>query len=221
MKIRSTVRIVLLLVTLLPAVVCAQTAPANDGEGELRALLALKGDPDRGKTVFVQCQDCHRKDGSGRANGVFPRLSGQHASVLIKQLSDIRSGRRNNPAMQPIVAEPNLSVGDIANVAAYVQGLPISANNGKGPGTEVARGKQLYERDCATCHGAAGEGDAARFHPMVATQHYLYLLRELVSIRDGERRNSSADMVKLIKPYRAAEIEAVADYMSRLAPPKR
>jgi cytochrome c553 len=56
---------------------------------------------------------------------------------------------------------------------------------------------------------------------MVASQHYRYLLRELVNIADGSRRNSNADMVKVVKPYSSAELEAVADYMSRLPPPAR
>jgi cytochrome c553 len=199
----------------------AQTTAASNGEAELRALLAMQGDPTRGKTVFTPCEDCHRKDASGRANGIFPRLSGQHGSVIIKQVLDIRAGRRNNPSMLPLVTEAALSSSDLAGVAAYLQGLPIAANNGKGPGTNLVRGKQLYERDCAACHGVSGEGDAAKFYPMVAAQHYRYLLRELIAIRDGSRGNSNAEMVKVVKPYSPAEIEAVSDYMSQLAPPKR
>jgi cytochrome c553 len=56
---------------------------------------------------------------------------------------------------------------------------------------------------------------------MVAAQHYRYLLRELVNIGDGSRKNSQADMVRVIKPYSQAELEAVADHMSRLPPPSR
>ena len=99
--------------------------------------------------------------------------------------------------------------------------MPINANNGKGPGTDLTRGKQLYERDCAACHGASGEGDAAKFEPMVAAQHYRYLLREVIAIRDGSRGNSNAEMVKVVKPYSPADIEAVSDFMSQLPPPRR
>ncbi len=211
---------VLALATLAPAGVTAQTA-TNPGEPELRALLATPGDPARGKIVFTPCEDCHRKDASGRANGIFPRLSGQHASVILKQVLDIRGGRRINPSMLPLVTEAALNNTDLAGVAAYLQGLPIAANNGKGPGTDLVRGKQLYERDCVSCHGVRGEGDAAEFEPMVAAQHYRYLLREVIAIRDGSRGNSNAEMVKVVKPYTPAEIEAVSDYMSQLPPPRR
>jgi cytochrome c553 len=193
-------------------------SPTNAPE-ELTALLALKGDPAAGKKVFAACDVCHRKDASGRATGVFPRLAGQHASVIIKQISDIRAGRRNNPSMQPMLAEPTLNRTNIADVAAYLQSLPIGRNNGKGPGEAAARGKQLYEQDCLSCHGAQGQGEAAKFYPMVAAQHYLYLLREVVAIRDGDRRNSDPAMVRVVRNYAQGDIEAVADYMSRLPPP--
>ena len=211
----------LILAALLPALAHAQTASRSEGAATLTTVLALPVDPARGKAVFTPCEDCHRKDASGRANGIFPRLSGKHASVIVKQVLDIRAGRRNNPTMLPLVAESALSNADLASVAAYLQGLPIAANNGKGPGTDLARGKQLYDRDCASCHGASGAGDAAKFYPMVAAQHYRYLLREVIAIRDGMRGNSDAEMVKLVKPYSPAEIEAVADFMSQLPPPAK
>jgi len=186
---------------------------------EVAALLKLEADPVRGKELFSGCADCHRKDASGRANGIFPRLAGQHATVLIKQLSDIRDGRRSNPSMLPLAAE--LSSKDVVDIAAFLQSLPVGERNGKGPGAATARGRQLYERDCAACHGAAGEGDPAAFRPMVAAQHYRYLLREVSTIRDGQRGNSDPEMVRLIKDYSATDIEAVADYMSHLPPPRR
>jgi cytochrome c1 len=47
------------------------------------------------------------------------------------------------------------------------------------------------------------------------------LLREVNFIRDGDRRNSNPDMVKVIKPYTNSELEAVADYMASLAAPAK
>ena len=219
MKFPRCTRFVVAGCLLASGAAAAQSPDAKDGSDELAALLVLKGDPERGKLIFTSCQDCHRKDASGRANGVFPRLSGQYASVLLKQISDIRSGRRNNPSMQPLVA--TLGRNEIVDVVSYIQSLPIAPSNGKGPGGAVTRGRQLYERDCVACHGANGEGEPARFYPMVAAQHYRYLLREVFSIRDGDRGNSDPAMVQVVKGYSPTEIEAVADYMSQLPPPQR
>lgn len=199
----------------------AQTPEWNDIKGEQLAALKAKGDPARGEAAFEPCQGCHRKDASGRTSGSYPRLSGQHATVLIKQIADIRAGRRLNPKMEPFIEDHVITPYEIADIAAYLQGLPILVENGKGPGTGVAAGKQIYDRDCVKCHGGKGEGSAEQFYPMVAAQHYRYLLREMQFIRDGDRKNSNPDMVKVIKPYATTDLEALADYMAQFPPPKK
>ncbi len=210
-----------LLALALPGTMHAQTTVAVETTGELKAVLDLKGDPVRGKAAFDDCAGCHRKDASGRANSATPRLSGQHASVIIKQIVDIRSGRRVNEPMKEYVVDPALSLQAFADIAAYLQALPVAGTLGKGPGSGVARGKDLFARDCAACHGASGEGQAELFHPMVAAQHYSYVLRELGLIRDGGRGNSNPGMVALIKTYSQADLQAVADYIAQLPPPPK
>lgn len=212
---------VLMLMALWHATASAQTPAWNEIKGELKAVLQTKGDPMRGEAAFEPCQGCHRKDGSGRVSGAYPRLSGQHSLVLMKQITDIRSGWRTIPKMEPFIDDHVLTPFEIADISVYLQNLPISAENGKGPGTAASRGKQLYDRDCADCHGARGEGHAQNFYPMVAAQHYRYLLREVQLIRDGDRRNANPVMVKVIKPYSSVDLEAVADYMAAMLPPKK
>jgi cytochrome c553 len=211
-----------IVITLSPLATQAQTSQAwNQVTPELTKALQTKGDPERGAVAFVPCQGCHRKDASGKTSGAYPRVSGQHVTVLIKQMSDIRAGRRNNPKMVEYIEDHLADPADMADIAAYLSGLPISESNGRGPGTALEAGKTVYERDCVQCHGHNGEGDAEKFYPMVAAQHYRYLLRELHYIRDGDRGNSNPDMVKVIKPYSEAELEALADYMSSLSAPKK
>jgi cytochrome c553 len=212
---------VLAMASIWSAAAVAQTPTWFEIKDELKTALEAKGDAMRGAASFEQCVGCHRADASGRVSGAYPRLSGQHGTVLVKQIVDIRSGRRSNPKMEPFIGDHVLDAYQIADVASYLAGLPIAATNGKGPGTLVAKGKDLYDRDCADCHGAKGQGSAAKFYPMVAAQHYKYLLREVNFIRDGDRRNSNPDMVKVIKPYTSGELEAVADYMASLAAPAK
>jgi cytochrome c553 len=201
----------------------AQSGPVwNEKSAELLKVLEIKGDPERGAAAFVPCQGCHRKDAMGKTSGAYPRLAGQHASVLLKQMTDIRSGLRNNPKMEEYVEDHLAKPENMADIAAYVSSLPIVEEKvGRGPGTGVEAGKAIFERDCVQCHGSNGEGDAQKFYPMVAAQHYRYLLRELHYIRDGDRGNSNPDMVKVIKPYREDDLDALADYMSSLPPPKK
>lgn len=199
-------------------VTLAIAAPAewNAPYPEKTAALAMQGDPARGEAAFVICQGCHRAGALGRADGSYPRLAGQHASVVIKQLSDVRSGRRNNPKMLPFADHQALSVQELVDIASYLQALPVPDDQGHGEGTDLARGERRYVADCAGCHGPRGEGDAARFYPRVSGQHYRYLLREVRMIRSGERRNANPDMTSAVANYSDEEIAAVSDYMSRL-----
>jgi cytochrome c553 len=71
------------------------------------------------------------------------------------------------------------------------------------------------------CHGDHGEGDTAKFYPVLAGQHYKYMLRQITDIRDGRRRNANPEMVKVVKQYEDADLDAVVDYMSRLEWPER
>ena len=167
---------------------------------------AATGDAAAGEAEFEFCRGCHRDAGAGRPNGSYPRLAGQHASVMVKQIDDIRSGRRQNHRMLPFVDQTVLDRQQVADVAAYLQAQPVTADNGKGPGTDLERGRRLYERDCARCHGAAGEGDARAIVPRLSGQHYLYLLREARAIRDGSRGNGDAEMVELIVGYNDADL---------------
>lgn len=198
---------------------CAGFAAPAD---ELDDALKLQGDPLRGRLAYEVCQGCHRPDGSGREDGTYPRLAGQLATILIKQLTDIRGGRRDNPRMHPFAGQRMVSVQEVADIAVFLQGLPPPPDVGKGSGTALELGAGLYSRDCLDCHGPRGEGDALGFYPQLAGQHYAYLVRQTREIRDGTRRNANRDMAKLARRYSDAEVEAVADYLSRLliTPPK-
>lgn len=188
----------------------------NEMYAEKLQALKAKGDRVRGEIAFEVCQGCHRARALGRPDGSYPRLAGQHASVLIKQLTDIRAGRRDNAKMYPFADKHVISPHDIADMALFLESLPVPPNNGRGPGKDLERAGKLYARDCANCHGDKGQGDQAKFHPRVSGQHFEYLLREGREIRDGGRRNANPDMVKVIKGYTDDELRAVSDYMSRL-----
>ncbi len=179
--------------------------------------ISKTGDAKAGAAVYELCAGCHLPSGAGRVDGTFPQLAGQHPTVLLKQLADMRAGVSNNPMMHPYaVTLPNRK---LADVAAYIATLPVPQDNGIGPGTELELGAQLYERGCRSCHGARGEGDAARFMPVLAGQHYPYMLRQSTDIRDGHRKNADPDMVRMLRSFTDKELVAVTDYLSRLNMP--
>jgi len=73
-----------------------------------------KGVPERG---IPACMACHGVDAAGLAD--FPRLAGQHAKYVVKQLNYIQSLVRAAPVMHGIVKD--LAPAEIQAVAAYVQ----------------------------------------------------------------------------------------------------
>lgn len=188
---------------------------------EQKDVLALQGDAIRGREAYRHCQGCHRPDGSGRTDGTYPRLSGQHAAVIIKQITDTRSGVRTNPKMEPFAKEHEVSHQEIADIAVHLSHLRTLAENGKGDALDESNGAALYrQRGCADCHGPAGEGDHTKYYPVVAGQHYGYLLHELEHIQVGGRGNSHPEMVRSLKGLRADDLRSLASYMSRLPDPR-
>ena len=183
-----------------------------------------------GIAVFEVCSACHTTEGWGTKDGTFPQLAGQHDTVIIKQLADIRAGNRDNPTMYPFAlpqeiknAAPEVGGGPyaIAVVANYIANLPMNPDNGKGPDSlDLKKGEQLFKENCVRCHGEHGEGNEEKFFPKIQGQHYLYMLRQFEWIRDGKRRNANPDMVKQIKNFTDEDMKNVINYVSRIPVPK-
>ena len=57
---------------------------------------AHAGDPEAGKRKAIVCSACHGPDGNS-INPLWPKLAGQHAAYLTKQMKAFRSGERKDP----------------------------------------------------------------------------------------------------------------------------
>jgi cytochrome c553 len=94
--------------------------PSAPGQTDDPTLVAKgkelfdKGLIDRG---IPACASCHGANGEGIAD--FPRLAGQHAKYVAKQLTYIQTLTRAAPVMHGIVKD--LAPAEIQAVAAYVQ----------------------------------------------------------------------------------------------------
>ena len=78
--------------------------------------LFEKGLPDRG---VPPCASCHGPKAEGVAD--FPRLAGQHAKYVLRQIEFIQSLVRKAPVMHGIVKD--LTPDEMQAIAAYVQSL--------------------------------------------------------------------------------------------------
>jgi cytochrome c553 len=193
-----------------------------DAELDDELSVALEATPDlkRGRVTFNVCGTCHTPEGWGSPDGHYPQIAGQHRSVLIKQLADIRAGNRDNPEMRPF-ARRNVVGGPqgIADVTGYIADLPMNPNVDPGPGGNLERGEEIFKRECTRCHGDNAEGSDIDLFPSLYGQHYEYLLRQLRWIQEGKRRNVYRGMVRRVRRLSDEDLQAVADYVSRIKPP--
>lgn len=186
---------------------------------EMEAAIHLEPNLEEGRKVYLLCAVCHQPEGWGSRDGEYPQIAGQHGSVTIKQMADIRARNRDNPTMFPFTLLDHLSVQQIADVSAYIAQFPMTPDNGVGSGDDLEHGERLYVKYCAECHGDSGQGVAEDHMPLIQGQQYLYLVRQFEWIRDGKRRNADPEMVEQVKSFTDRDVAAVMDYTSRLRPP--
>lgn len=88
-------------------------------------IVHAKADINAGEQQASACAGCHGADGNS-AMSSFPKLAGQHASYLIKELKALKSGVRNAPMMASIAM--GLSDESMAELAAFYASQTISTN---------------------------------------------------------------------------------------------
>ena len=180
-----------------------------------------KGDANAGKNKVTECAACHGVTGVSPAAN-WPNLAGQGSKYLIKQITDIKEGRRSVPEMMPFVSK--LSTQDIEDIAAYYASQP--APQGATDSKYVSLGESLYRGGdtkrnipaCASCHSPTGKGNAPGGFPHIAGQKVDYTIKQLKDFREGDRTNDGdiKIMRTIAEKLSNKEVEAVANYISGL-----
>jgi cytochrome c553 len=180
---------------------------------------AAKPDLAKGEASFgTVCASCHGADGNS-GSPANPKLAQQHPEYLNKQLQEFKSGKRANAIMSGMVAA--LSEQDMKNISAWLGTQKAKPGFAKDKEL-VSLGERIYrgglaDRNiaaCAGCHSPNGAGIAAQY-PRLSGQHADYTASQLVSFRDGVRKNS-LQMSQVAAKLNDREIRAVADYIAGL-----
>ncbi len=168
--------------------------------------------------VQGKCFICHGMDGES-SSPAFPRLAGQNAAYMARQLADYQSGKRVSSTMQPMVVD--LSAADFAALGRYFATRPTRVHPVDDP--ELAQmGRFIFTRgnpyagvaSCSSCHGAQGHGNESL--PRLAGQHAQYTERQLKQFNSRERTNDNAVMHSIASKLTELEIKAVSAYISGL-----
>ena len=194
---------------------------------EEKTAAPAKIDPAKGEALYTNgdaarnitaCVSCHGAAGNSTITA-NPRLAGQHAAYLVKQLHNFQTPERNNPVMTAM--SKALSDEDMKNIAAYLTAQAPKQGAAKNKDT-VELGKHIWRGGiasknipaCAGCHSPNGAGIPAQY-PRLAGQHQDYTEAQLTSFRAGTR-NNSAQMTTIAERLSDKEIKAVADYIAGL-----
>jgi cbb3-type cytochrome c oxidase subunit III len=178
------------------------------------------GNATLGKAKTAVCAGCHGAEGNGGADPTWPKLAGQDATYLAKQLKDFKTGKRKDATMSGMVAA--LSDADLQNIAAYYASLKASAGSARDKAA-VAKGEKVYRGGnaktgvsaCMSCHGPSGHGIPPRF-PALAGQKAAYTKKQMLAFKSGTRSNDGDVMTKIAFRMSEAEIDAVAEYVAGL-----
>ena len=179
-------------------------------------------DAANGQKIATQvCAACHGADGNSTI-AANPRLAGQHAEYLAKQLRDFKANKdRKNAIMYGFAS--SLSASDIRDLAAHYAAQ--KPRPGAAQDKElVALGQKLYRGGnattgvpaCAACHGPNGSGIPSQY-PRLAGQFAEYTTAQIRAFRSSERANDGNQIMRMIAARLTdQEVAAVAQYAAGL-----
>ena len=152
----------------------------------------------------------------------FPKLAGQGDRYLLKQLHEIKDGKRQVLEMTGLLT--NLNDQDLADIAAYFASQKGSV--GAADPALVERGRALFNGGdlqsglpaCTGCHSPNGAGIAAAGFPHLGGQHAQYITKQLTDFREGDRTNDgdTTTMRSIASKLSNKDIQALASYIQGL-----
>jgi cytochrome c553 len=169
-------------------------------------------DAEAGRKKAEVCAACHGVDGNSTVPQ-YPILAQQTARYIYMQLRDFKRGRREDPAMSPMVA--NLTKQDMLDLAAYYSKQKFNGQNSRGDLSVASRGKEVADAAlCTICHlgGFSGQNEI----PRAAGQHYEYTLKQLKAFKERQRTNDAGNMTAVVRTISDEDLEAMAAYLSTL-----
>jgi cytochrome c553 len=189
--------------------------------GTVRAAEVVTGDAAAGQAKTAVCGACHGPDGNSLAPN-FPKIAGQGERYLLKQLHEIKDGKRVVLEMTGLLN--NLTDQDLADIAAFYAGQKGSV--GAADPNLVARGEALFRGGkldqglaaCIGCHSPNGTGNVQAGFPRLGGQHADYIKKQLTAFREGDRTNDGDTMVmrSIAAKLSNKDIDALAQYIQGL-----
>jgi cytochrome c oxidase subunit 2 len=179
-----------------------------------------------GQAQYAACAACHGQNGEGNQALNAPKLAGQQAWYIERQLNHFKVGARGGEGdtngAQMIAFAGMLTTDEaVRNVAAYISSLPDTPAPTTVSG-DIDNGYDIYDRNCAACHLDDGAGTWYTDAPKLAGMSDWYFMTQISNFRAGIRGLHSEDdfgeqMVSMATAMAdAQEIADVAAYINTL-----
>lgn len=188
----------------------------------ITGLAHAAGDAEAGKNKILTCQACHGADGNSALMPTYPKLGGQGANYLFKQMQDIKSGER--PVVEMTGMLDSLSDQDMQDIAAWYASQ--KGTTGFADPELVEHGEALFRGGkladgvpaCSGCHAPDGAGLDLALYPKLSGQNADYIAKQLTDFREGDRYNDGDAMTMrdVAEKLSNKDIKALASYIQGL-----
>jgi cytochrome c oxidase subunit 2 len=189
----------------------------------------VAGDPAAGQALYAVCTACHGAAGEGNQVLNAPKLAGQEAWYLRRQIQNFRHGLRGGSAGDATGQQMSAMAATLAddaavdNVLAYIGTLPDTPAPHTVTG-DTANGRRLYGT-CSGCHGREGQGIWSVSAPRQSGMSDWYMLAQLQKfrhdLRGADRRDGFGEqMAAMAKVFVNVDVaKDVVAYINTLPPP--
>ncbi|MDH3355407.1 MAG: c-type cytochrome, partial [Chromatiales bacterium] len=183
------------------------------------------------------CAGCHGEYAQGSKDGEYPRLAGQPAAYISKQMHLFRDRKRHNMPMYEYVDERQFPDEEIADISAYLATITLPTRlppldkknfdplkrliqaqkmlNIRRAEGDIKAGKKLYKRECKSCHGRGGKGDTKDAVPMISGQYTEYLESSVQQFIEKERvHDEDEPNEEILNEFSKDELNNIFAYLS-------
>ncbi len=201
------------------------------------SAFAYEYDPENGEEINYVCAGCHGEFGQGGKEGAYPRVAGQPIAFTALQLYQFRSHKRLNLAMVEYMDERQMPDNDIQDIAHYLTAIKLKTRLPPIDDVEfnayerlrdatklmqipraegdTKKGRKIYRKECASCHGKEGWGSHKKGVPMLTGQYTNYLWRQVKKYREKVRIHDEEDpQNELLDDFTDTEIQNIFAYLS-------
>lgn len=185
---------------------------------------ALAADLGLGQEINKSCALCHGAFGQGTPDKLSPRIAGLPKVYIAKAIGEYRDdAHRFYPLMTKTSNLKEMDEHDIDSIASYLASIDLKSDarfdivSVRG---DAAKGEEIYNDECKTCHARDGYGKPKKEAPPLAGQHPAYLYTTMRNFNDKQRIHDNDEDDDTFEDYSSNDMFDITAYLATLDDPK-